>query len=227
MTKISQRQSTIIHHQFKNLTMGTFYYLALYKSKVLARNFRYQEAEELLEKCINFWPEDGRPYVALGKIYNKQSIATEDRSVYEKGCQATQTFLRPMSFLYFQNCRVATELREKGISAYLHCMLIAFVLGTGIDPRLLAFNPVGEYIGAHIVDDLRQGFAWHMWGVFETNQGNIDQERKLLKIGHALNPRDPVFLQTLALLVWIAWGWMEWKEGNIDTPRELYQKHCQ
>ncbi|KAK1366848.1 hypothetical protein POM88_042409 [Heracleum sosnowskyi] len=40
-------------------------------------------------------------------------------------------------------------------------------------------------------------------GVFETNQGNIDQGRKLLKIGHALNPRDLVLLQTLALPVWI------------------------
>ena len=41
-------------------------------------------------QCIDKWPEDGRPYVALGKIYNKQSKANEARSVYEKGCQATQ-----------------------------------------------------------------------------------------------------------------------------------------
>ncbi|XWS14197.1 hypothetical protein CRYUN_Cryun36dG0102700 [Craigia yunnanensis] len=93
-------------------------------------------------------------------------------------------------------------------------------------------------------------FAWHVWGVFEANIGNIDKGRKLLKIGHALNPKDPVLLQSLALLeykqstanlarvlfrraseldarhqpVWIAWGWMEWKEGNISTARELYQR---
>lgn len=41
-------------------------------------------------QCIYYWPEDGRSYVALGKIYNKQSKASEARSVYEKGCQATQ-----------------------------------------------------------------------------------------------------------------------------------------
>lgn len=41
-------------------------------------------------KCIYYWPEDGRPYVALGKILIKQSRTTEARAVYDKGCQATQ-----------------------------------------------------------------------------------------------------------------------------------------
>lgn len=41
-------------------------------------------------KCISNWPEDGRSYVALGKILGKQSKANEAREVYEKGCQATQ-----------------------------------------------------------------------------------------------------------------------------------------
>ena len=41
-------------------------------------------------KCISKWPEDGRSYVALGKILGKQSKANEARAVYEKGCQATQ-----------------------------------------------------------------------------------------------------------------------------------------
>lgn len=37
-----------------------------------------------------YWPEDGRPYVALGKTLSKQSKMNEARAVYEKGCQATQ-----------------------------------------------------------------------------------------------------------------------------------------
>ncbi|XP_020597653.1 protein high chlorophyll fluorescent 107-like [Phalaenopsis equestris] len=93
-------------------------------------------------------------------------------------------------------------------------------------------------------------FAWHIWALFEANQGNVEKGRKLLKIGHVLNPRDPVLLQSLALLeykhssanlarvlfrrasaidpkhqpVCFAWGWMEWKEGNINIARELYQR---
>lgn len=41
-------------------------------------------------ECIDVWPEDGRSYVALGKILSKQSKLNEARAVYEKGCQATQ-----------------------------------------------------------------------------------------------------------------------------------------
>lgn len=44
----------------------------------------------VFSKCISYWPEDGRPYVALGKTLIKQSRMSEARAVYEKGCQATQ-----------------------------------------------------------------------------------------------------------------------------------------
>jgi uncharacterized protein HemY len=39
---------------------------------------------------MSYWPEDGRVYVALGKVFNKQSKYAEARTVYERGCQATQ-----------------------------------------------------------------------------------------------------------------------------------------
>jgi len=41
-------------------------------------------------KCLSYWPEDGRLYVALGKIMSKQSKTSQAREIYEKGCQATQ-----------------------------------------------------------------------------------------------------------------------------------------
>jgi predicted Zn-dependent protease len=59
-------------------------------------------------------------------------------------------------------------------------------------------------------------FAWHVWGVFEANMGNIDQGEKLLKIGHALNPRDPVLLQSLALL--------EYKHSSANIARVLFMR---
>lgn len=55
-----------------------------------------------------------------------------------------------------------------------------------------------------------------MWGVFEANMGNVDQARKLLKIGHALNPRDPVLLQSLALL--------EYKHSTANLARVLFRR---
>lgn len=59
-------------------------------------------------------------------------------------------------------------------------------------------------------------FAWHVWGVFESNLGNIDLGRKLLKIGHAVNPRDPVLLQSLGLL--------EYKFSTANLARVLFRK---
>ena len=58
--------------------------------------------------------------------------------------------------------------------------------------------------------------AWHVWGVFEANMGNIDMGRKLLKIGHNLNPRDAVLLQSLALL--------EYQYSTANVARVLFRR---
>jgi Flp pilus assembly protein TadD len=55
-----------------------------------------------------------------------------------------------------------------------------------------------------------------MWGVFEAHQGDIEKATKLLKVGHALNPRDPVILQSLALI--------EYKHTSPDAARMLFQR---
>ncbi|KVH90174.1 RNA-processing protein, HAT helix [Cynara cardunculus var. scolymus] len=267
--------------------------LALYRAKVLARNFRYKEAEETLQKCISYWPEDGRSYVALGKILGKQSKANEARAVYEKGCQATQG-----ENAYIWQCWAVLENRmgnirrarqlfdaatvadKKHIAAWHGWAILELKVGNvkkarhGLSLRysrkiialpdsFLSFTQITKsatrmcdasflLLNQKAVQaSPKNRFAWHVWGVFEANVGNLDQGRKLLKIGHALNPRDPVLLQSLGLLeykhysaanlaralfrraaeldprhqpVWIAWGWMEWKEGNIKTARELYQR---
>lgn len=59
-------------------------------------------------------------------------------------------------------------------------------------------------------------FAWHVWAVFEANQGNIEKARKLLKVGFALNPRDPVLLQSLALI--------EYRHTSANAARLLFQR---
>jgi Tfp pilus assembly protein PilF len=62
-------------------------------------------------------------------------------------------------------------------------------------------------------------FSWHVWALFEANQGNIDKARKLFKIGHAVNPRDPVILQSLALL--------EYNCASPNVARVLFRKASQ
>ena len=62
-------------------------------------------------------------------------------------------------------------------------------------------------------------FSWHVWALFEANEGSIDRARKLLKIGHAVNPRDPVILQSLALL--------EYNFLSANVARVLFRKASQ
>ncbi len=44
----------------------------------------------LVLQCIRDWPDDGRPYVALGTLLRKSGMVQEARKVFEDGCQAVR-----------------------------------------------------------------------------------------------------------------------------------------
>lgn len=44
----------------------------------------------LVLQCIRDWPDDGRPYVALGTVLRKSGMVQEARKVFEDGCQAVR-----------------------------------------------------------------------------------------------------------------------------------------
>ncbi|KAI3987518.1 hypothetical protein MKX01_003204, partial [Papaver californicum] len=193
--------------------------LALYRAKVL--------------------PEDGQLYVALGKVLSKQSKTDGARIIYEKGCQATQGenpyIWQCWAVLESKmgNVRKARELFDaatvadkKHVAAWHGWAVLELKQGNISKAR----NLLGKVVQKAVQASPKNRFAWHVWVIFEANLSDIEMGRKLLKIGHALNPRDPVLLQRASELdpphqpVWIAWGWMEWKEGNISKARELYQR---
>ncbi|KAK9288215.1 hypothetical protein L1049_016664 [Liquidambar formosana] len=198
--------------------------LALYKAKVLARNFRFGEAEKVLQKCIYFWPEDGRPYVALGKILSKQSKTAEAKAVYEKGCQATQ-----------------------GENAYIwQCWAV-------LENKAGNIRRARELFDAATVADKRHIAAWHGWAVLELKQGNIRKARSLLGKGLKYCGGNEYIYQTLALLEaranryeqarylfrqatkcnpkscasWLAWAQLEVQQENDRAARQLFEKAVQ
>ncbi|XP_050372538.1 protein high chlorophyll fluorescent 107 [Argentina anserina] len=198
--------------------------LALYRAKILTRNYRYAEAQELLEKCICYWPEDGRAYVALGKALSRQSKMAEARAVYEKGCQATQG---ENPFIW--QCwavledKVGNTRRARGL----------FDAATVADKKHIA--------------------AWHGWGVLELKQGNISKARHLLAKGLKFCGGNEYIYQTLARLEakasryeqarylfrqatrcnpkscasWLAWAQMEMQQENNPAARRLFEKSIQ
>ncbi|MED6128606.1 hypothetical protein PIB30_099514 [Stylosanthes scabra] len=201
--------------------------LALYRAKVLARKFCYQEAETILQKCIYYWPEDGRAYVALGKILSKQSKTGKAREVYEKGCQATQgenAYIWQNEYIYQTLALLEVRANRYQQARYL------FGQATKCNPNSCAswlawaqmeveqenYRAARKLFEKAVQASPKNRFAWHVWGIFESKMGNIDKGRKLLKIGHALNPRDPVLLQSLALL--------EYKHSTANIARVLFKR---
>lgn len=198
--------------------------LALYKAKVLGRKFRYEEAEQILQKCICCWPEDGRAYVALGKILSKQSKTSQAREVYEQGCQATQ-----------------------GENAYIwQCWAV-------LEKKMGNIRKARELFDAATVADKRHVAAWHGWAVLELKQGNITKARNLLSKGLKYCGQNEYIYQTLALLEvranrfqqarylfnqatkcnpnscasWLAWAQMEVGQENYRTARKLFERAVQ
>ncbi|XP_020103524.1 protein high chlorophyll fluorescent 107 [Ananas comosus] len=198
--------------------------LGLYRAKVLTRCFEYKEAENILVKCIKFWPEDGRAYVALGKLFCKQSRFSEARAVYEKGCQATQG-----ENSYIWQCWAVLESKAGNI------------------------RRARELFDAATVADKQHIAAWHGWAVLEIKQGNIKKARNLLAKGLKYCGGNEYIYQTLALLEakskrfeqarflfqqatkcnpkscasWLAWAQVELQQDNNFFARQLFENAVQ
>ncbi|KAG4929402.1 hypothetical protein AAZX31_17G032300 [Glycine max] len=199
--------------------------LALYRAKLLARRtFQYEKAESLLRKCISLWPEDGRPYVVLGKILSKQSKTSEAREIYEKGCQATQG-----ENAYIWQCWAVLEMQMGNI------------------------RRARELFDAATVADKRHVAAWHGWANLELKQGNLKKARILLGKGLQYCGQNEYIYQTLARLEaranrylqarylfnqatkcnpnscasWLSWAQMEVEQENYRAARKLFEKAVQ
>ncbi|KAL5700281.1 hypothetical protein ACHQM5_025745 [Ranunculus cassubicifolius] len=208
----------------KEKPLGVNLELALYRAKVLTRKYQFQEARLLLQKCIYLWPEDGRPYVALGKLFSKQSNYTQARSVYERGCQATQ-----------------------GENPYIwQCWAV-------LENNMGNIRKARELFDAATVADKRHIAAWHGWAVLELKQGNVNKARSLLAKGLKYCGGNEYVYQTLALLEakanridqarylfkqatkcnpkscasWLAWAQLEMQQENNFSAKQLFQKAVQ
>lgn len=198
--------------------------LALYRAKVLARNYKFQEAELILQKCIRYWPDDGRPYVALGKVLSKQMRINEARAVYEKGSQATQ-----------------------GENPFIwQCWAV-------MENKMGNVRKARELFDAATVADKTHIAAWHGWAILELKQGNVSKARNLLGKGLKHSGGNEYIYQTLALLEakarrygrarflfrqatkcnpkscasWLAWAQLEVQQENVAIARQLFEKAVQ
>lgn len=198
--------------------------LAVYRAKSLARNGDYNNAEEILRQCIKKWPNNGRPYMTLGRILTKQAKYLEARTVFENGCQATQ-----------------------GENAFLW-------QGWAIlEQKIGNITKARKLFDAAIVADKKHVAAWHGWAFLEINEGNVKKGRYLLGKGlKYCGPNEYIF-QTLAMLEvkakryiqarslfsqaikcnpkscasWLAWAQLEAEQERNVFARRLFERAVQ
>ncbi|KAK6278449.1 hypothetical protein POUND7_018716 [Theobroma cacao] len=213
--------------------------LALYKARVLARKYRYEEAETILEKCIYYWPEDGRSYVTLGKILSKQSKMAEARAVYERGCQATQGenpyiwqdgycdhYLPGFAntpFYPLENCKIVLGDEDSKFSKYSGRFAFyvlkqrrCFMCWAVLENKMGNIRRARELFDAATVADKRHIAAWHGWAVLELKQGNVKKARHLLAKGLKFCSGNEYIYQTLALL--------EARASRYEQARYLFRQ---
>ncbi|KAI3436107.1 hypothetical protein D9Q98_002165 [Chlorella vulgaris] len=181
--------------------------------------------EAALRRCNALFPEDGRPYVSLGKLFVQQRRYDEALAIYEEGCTATG----------------GTNAHIWSAWAYLAAKLKNVSLARKLYDAAIVANPM-------------HAAAWHGWGLLEKEQENYLRARDLwLKGIQALRSRPNSYLyQSLAVLaaemdctdearkwfregtrtvmgkeshaLWQAWALMEQRQGDNSIVRALYKR---
>ncbi|XP_022138012.1 protein high chlorophyll fluorescent 107 isoform X2 [Momordica charantia] len=215
--------------------------LALYRAKMLARNFQYEEAQQVLQKC---WAvlesrmgniRKARELFDAATVANKKHIAAWHGWAVLELKQGNIKKARNLLAKGLKNCggneyiyQTLARLEAKS-NRYEHARYL-FKQATKCNPKSCAswlawaqleMQQENNLLARELFEKAIQAspknrFAWHIWGLFEANMGNIEKGRKLLKIGHVLNPRDPVLLQSLGLL--------EYKNSSASPARVLFRR---
>ncbi|XP_027331441.1 protein high chlorophyll fluorescent 107 isoform X2 [Abrus precatorius] len=215
--------------------------LAIYRANVLARKFRYEEAEAILQKCwavlemkvgnirrakqlFDAATVADKKHVAAwhgwAVLELKQGNIQKARNLLAKGLQ----YCGQNEYIYQTLALLEAKANRYQQARYL------FSQATRCNPNSCAswlawaqmemeqenYRAARKLFEKAVQASPKNRFAWHVWGVFEANMGNVDKGRKLLKIGHALNPRDAVLLQSLALL--------EYEHSTANLARILFRR---
>ncbi|KAK9785605.1 hypothetical protein WJX73_006036 [Symbiochloris irregularis] len=192
------------------------------KAQKLARE---AVAEASLRRCLAMDATDGRPYVALGKMFVGQRRFDEARKLYENGSMATD-----------------------GGNAYIWQAWATLEAKTG------NIKYARQLFDAAVTADKTHAASWHGWGLLEKRQGNLLRARDIwLKgIKQTVKRPNPFLYQSVAVLagemgltkesrqwfkdathlfkgagrhgIWQAWAQMEARQGKREDVRWLLKK---
>jgi len=215
-------------------------------------------ARRLYDAAIVASPSHAAAYHGWGLLEKQQGNFAKARDIWIKGLEAG---VEANSYLYQSLAVLAADLDRpdearrwfrvgtqtvKGAAS--HALWQAWALleqRNRTDPSI-----VRSLFKRGLEVSPRSRYTFLSWALWEKEQGNIEEARRLLRTGTHLNARDPALPQAWALLeeeqgniedsrklfrraskadpghlyVWQAWGCMEQRAGDVDAARELFQQ---
>lgn len=216
-------------------------------------------ARKLYDAAIVANPKHAAAYHGWGLLEKQDGNYAKARDVWIKGIKATGP--EANSYLYQSLAVLAADLERPEEARKWFRVGTRTLQGAASHALWHAWAMMEQRVGtdAEVVRTLfrkgleaspRSRYTLLSWGLWEKEQGHIDEARKLFRMGVYLNPRDPALPQAWALLeeehgsidearrlfrraskadpnhlyVWQAWGCMEWRAGELDAARELFQQ---
>ncbi|PIA37884.1 hypothetical protein AQUCO_02900019v1 [Aquilegia coerulea] len=191
----------------KEKPLGINLELALYRAKVLGRNYCFDEAKQILQE-----------------ILCRQSKFVDARVVYERGCQATQGE-NPYIWQCWAvlenkmgNIRKARELFDaatvadkRHIAAWHGWAVLELKQGNVKKARNLLGKGL-KYCGGN-------EYVYQTLALLEAKANRVEQARYLFKQATKCNPKS--------CASWLAWAQMEMQQENNFAARQLFEKAVQ
>eukprot|EP00898_Chlorokybus_atmophyticus_P000347 jgi/Chlat1/1312/Chrsp118S01743 len=179
--------------------------------------------KDVLGRCLELLPTDGRAYVALARMEQVAGRPERARALYEAGVAAVEG---NNPFLW-QSWGVFEEQQGN-------------------------LSKARDLFDSATVADPKHGPSWHAWAMLEKRDGNLRKARDLLVKGARYDPGNAFLYQSLALMesdagrldtarhyfqlgvrtnpssaaLWQAWALMEVEAGNTYEARRLFKKKC-
>ena len=182
-------------------------------------------ARRLFDAAIVASPTHAAAYHGWGLLEKKEGNMTRARDVWARGLEATVS--KPNPYLYQSLAVLAADLDRpeearkwfragtKTLSgAASHALWQAWALmeqRNGTAPEA-----VRSLYRRGLEASPRSRYTFLSWGLWEKEQGNIEEARKLFRQGAFLNPRDAALPQ--------AWALLEKEQGNLTGARGLFKR---
>eukprot|EP00607_Mallomonas_marina_P010816 CAMPEP_0182421652 /NCGR_PEP_ID=MMETSP1167-20130531/7079_1 /TAXON_ID=2988 /ORGANISM="Mallomonas Sp, Strain CCMP3275" /LENGTH=577 /DNA_ID=CAMNT_0024598967 /DNA_START=219 /DNA_END=1952 /DNA_ORIENTATION=+ len=180
----------------------------------------YTGAMTLYQRCIDYNPCDGRPWLGLARIYWKRGDTARAERMYKDGLyynpknpyllQGWAVMLEKMGKVEQAVTLLSTSVRSSPTHA------ASWVALARLHQRFGKTDEARYCLSSAVSGDPKSYVALHAWAVLESQAGDVMKSRELFKKCLEVSPRSVHGLQ--------AWATLERREGNLEIAEKLIRR---